>query len=303
MTRFAPLWQQAGSYSASVDRALMGALWPTGGAVGGVVTAVASTMQVQIAPGTVAVPLQAGQSTALCRWDANEFVTLTAAPSSGQSRIDVIIAQVRDNALDAGANNDFIFSAVTGTPATTGSQVAPAVPTNAAAVAQVTVPGAVANLSTATFTDRRLNPLSPWTVSDFRIRHTASQAQANGVNNWAGQIVDEDTDAGYSTGDGFYTIKRAGLWIFSGSVSWSGNATGVRACGIFCATNAQFPGTNWGSFDSAGAGDPSLAGRTTVALGPVRLVIGDRVNFQIYQSSGGALNSGVSHFSGQWTGP
>ena len=48
-------------------------------------------------------------------------------PASGQSRLDLIVVQVRDNAIDAGANNDFIVTNVTGVAATTRAQVAPAV--------------------------------------------------------------------------------------------------------------------------------------------------------------------------------
>ena len=112
MARFEPLWQQAGSYAAQLDRMLLAALWPSGGVLGGAVTAAFNTMNVNIAAGYAAVPLQAGQGGALCRWDAAEVVTLTASPPSGQSRIDLIVCQVRDNAIDAGANNDFIFAAV-----------------------------------------------------------------------------------------------------------------------------------------------------------------------------------------------
>jgi hypothetical protein len=112
-------------------------------------------MTVTAAAGTVAVPLQAGQGAAACVWDANEVVTLAnATHPAGQSRIDLVIVQVRDNALDAGANNDFIVTSVTGVPAASNPAV-PALPTNALAIAQVLVPGAVANLSTATVTDLR----------------------------------------------------------------------------------------------------------------------------------------------------
>ena len=147
MTRYAPLWQQAGSYPSQLDRYLMGALWPIGGKSAGAVTAVNNTMNVSIAPGNVAVPLQAGQGAALCHWDAAEVVTLAAAPGAGTSRIDLIVCQVRDAALDGGGNNDFVFAAVTGVPA--ASPGVPAVPTNALAVATVTVPATVANLNTA----------------------------------------------------------------------------------------------------------------------------------------------------------
>ena len=60
MTRLAPLWQQGGSYAASVDRILPATLWPSGGVSGGAVSAVANTMTVSVAAGTAAVPLQAG---------------------------------------------------------------------------------------------------------------------------------------------------------------------------------------------------------------------------------------------------
>jgi hypothetical protein len=154
MTRYAPLWQQQNSYAASLDRLLIQNMWPAGGANGAIPTAVAGTMQVNVPAGQAVVTLQAGQGSALCVWDAPETVTIAAAPPSGQSRIDLVVLQVRDNALDAGPNNDFVFAAVAGT-AVASNPVAPAVPTNAYAMMQVLVPGAAANLNTATLTDRR----------------------------------------------------------------------------------------------------------------------------------------------------
>jgi hypothetical protein len=154
MTRFTPLWQQAGSYSAQVDRGLLSALWPTPAAVGAIAAPVSNTMNVSIPPGTIAVPLQAGQNTALCRWDANEVVTSTAAPAAGNTRIDVVILQVRDPQLDAGVNNDFIFQVLAGAPST-GTPVAPTVPNNAAPVCSYVVPAAVANLNGVAITDLR----------------------------------------------------------------------------------------------------------------------------------------------------
>jgi hypothetical protein len=132
-------------------------------------------MTVSVAPGQAAVPMQAGQGSALCWWDAAEVVTLAAAPASGQSRIDRIVAQVRDNALDSGGNNDFLITNVTGTAATTGSQVAPAVPTNAYALANVLVPGNVTNLNTATVTMVG-TPLLPQAAAYVDVASTAPPA-------------------------------------------------------------------------------------------------------------------------------
>jgi hypothetical protein len=155
MTRYTPLWQQGGSYPALGDRALLDALFPTSCSRGATPTIVASSMNVSVAPGTAAVALSAsGGLTELCRWDAAEVVTLAAAPPSGQSRVDLIVVQVRDNALDSGGNNDFLVTNVTGTPSG-GTPAAPAVPADAYCICQVTVPGGVANLNTATLLDRR----------------------------------------------------------------------------------------------------------------------------------------------------
>lgn len=154
MTRFTPLWQQAGSYPANYDRALLATMWPAPAATGAAATAVTNTMNVSIPAGSIAVPLQSGQHTALCRWDAAEVVSSTAAPAAGNSRIDMIVAQVRDPQLDAGANNDFIFVVLAGTPATS-NPVTPTVPANAAPICTYTVVGGSANLNGVTINDQR----------------------------------------------------------------------------------------------------------------------------------------------------
>jgi hypothetical protein len=181
MTRYAPLWNQALSYSASLDRSLLGAIWPTGGGAGAPPAAVANTMNVSMPPGWLAVALQSGQGSAVCRWDANEVVTLTTAPPSGQSRIDLVVCQVRDNLLDSGGNNDFVFTAVTGVPAASSPAV-PAVPANAAPVVRVPVAGAAANLNSAALFDVR--PLGHCEVY---------QAAAQGMPNTAWQQLFPDT--------------------------------------------------------------------------------------------------------------
>jgi hypothetical protein len=209
MTRYAPLWQQGGSYAASVDRGLLSTLWPSGGVTGGAVTAVANTMTVSVAPGTVAVPLQAGQGVALCRWDAAEVVTVATAPTTaGQSRIDVIVAQVRDNALDAGANNDFVFAAVTGTAATTPT--VPATPANAYAMAQVTVAANVANLNGATLKTTR-GPLRVGT-SSLAWRNAAYTFPTGGYNWVSPDTVAFDDTGGFAAGPASFIAPVTALW-------------------------------------------------------------------------------------------
>jgi hypothetical protein len=163
--RQAPLWQQAGSYPASLDRQLLAARWPTGGLSGGVVSKTAGTMDVVIQAGRCAVPLQAGQGTALCTWDAPETVTLAQLATSGQERLDVICAQVHDDLIDGGGVNDFAFVAVSGPVSPAGTNARPVIPPNTYALADVVVVGGAANLDGAAVTRRPCSVLSdadPW---------------------------------------------------------------------------------------------------------------------------------------------
>lgn len=153
MARYTPLWLQPGSYAASVDRRLVGALWPAAASSGGAATVNAGTMNVSVAAGAAAVPTQNGTGSTLCPWDAPEVVAIGAAPGSGSNRIDVITVHPRGNDLDGGSNNDFILDVVVGTVAAT--PVAPAVPAGQLAWYQVYVPGGAAALVAGNLTDVR----------------------------------------------------------------------------------------------------------------------------------------------------
>jgi hypothetical protein len=152
MTRYVPQWLQQGVYAAGVDRRLIGALWPSPASAGCAVTA-SSGMALNVAAGQVAVPTGNATGSALCSSDAVEVVTLAAAPTSPNNRIDLVVCQARGNDLDGGSNNDFIFTSVTGTAATTPA--APAVPANAVALAQISVAGNTAAIVAGNITDLR----------------------------------------------------------------------------------------------------------------------------------------------------
>ena len=147
MARYAPLWLQGASYSAQVDRQLYAALFPAGGASGPPVTAQANTLNVNAPAGRCVVPMTTDGSAALCRWDATEVVAVNAGPAAGTSRLDLIVATVRD------ASNDFIIQVLSGQAA--ASPVPPNLLANSYALCSILVPPTVANLNTATITDLR----------------------------------------------------------------------------------------------------------------------------------------------------
>jgi hypothetical protein len=156
MTRYTPQWLQAGTYPASLDRRLMQALWPVG-ACDGCAVGVSSGMTVTVAAGQIACPTANSTGVTLCTSDAQETVTLAAAPASGTNRYDLVICQPRGNDLDGGANNDFIFTSVTGSAAATPT--VPATPANAVAVAQIYVPGGSASVVAGNIVDVRPDSL------------------------------------------------------------------------------------------------------------------------------------------------
>jgi hypothetical protein len=183
-------------------------------------------MTTSVAPGTAAVALtSAANLTQLCRWDAAEVVTHAAAPPAGSSRIDLVVLQVRDATLDAGGNNDFIFQAIAGAGGTPGPGAVPAVPTNAYAMGQLTVPGGAANLNGVTVVDRRV-PISPRDTLQCHVHRTAAWSIATGPAAMLFDTVDWDTWGVYNTANGRFTVPLPGLYLFQGAVNVTNMAAG-----------------------------------------------------------------------------
>jgi hypothetical protein len=160
MTRYAPLWLQAQSYAAGVDRRLIGALWPAARADGLAVSSAGAGMDLNVAAGSCAIPAANGTGSVLCASDAVETVTLEPAPPSGTNRIDLVICQSRGADIDGGPDNDFVFAYTKGAEAPAGSETVPATPPGAIALASVKVAGGAATVAPADITDVRPSSLA-----------------------------------------------------------------------------------------------------------------------------------------------
>jgi hypothetical protein len=219
------LWEQAGSYAASVDRRLLGALYPTGVVAGCAVTVSAGTMNMNIAVGSVAAPAANNTGSVLCYSDAVEVVTSTAAPASGNTRIDLIVCQPRGNDLDGGANNDFVFTVVAGT-ATTGTPATPATPAGAVPLAQITVVGGSASLSAANLTDLRA-PMFSLTPTAYKLRVYRAGAFTTLPSAVVGyDTISYGTSSWWNTGTGTFTCPAAGDWLVVAQFSYLADAAG-----------------------------------------------------------------------------
>lgn len=216
MARYAPLWLQVPTYPAQIDRQLMAALFPNGGAAGNPATAVNNTLQVSVPAGLAAVLLSGTNGAALCRWDAPETITLGAGPGAGTSRIDSIFAQVRDPQLDGGQNSDFIVTAFQGSAA--ASPTPPVSPANAYRLFNVLVPSGVANLNTATITDVRV-PLTP-PAAYARVGRAGAWTTAGAPTPVVFDTVLESTGgSNYNTANGRYTCPASGRYLITAVVS------------------------------------------------------------------------------------
>ena len=243
MARQSPLWQQGNSYSASMDRGLMGALWPAGGATGAVTTAVPDTMDVSIAPGRMSV-VMIDQSGSLCTWDEAEIVTLPDAPATGLTRRDLVICRVRDAAVDGGADNDFVFETVSGPDIDSNLPYDqnPLPPDNAASVWMFQLGGGIANLNAAPNWDYRPQQLAvppPALHQDVDLQYGATWISTGGASQ--------------------YVISWARAFP---SAPWfrMGSAGTGMPYGMTCVSTGQ-AGTTWAEFQAFGAGgEPFGAG-------------------------------------------
>lgn len=159
MTRYTPLWLQAGSYPAGTDRRLISAIWPAA-VVSGCAVTFQSVMNVNVAAGWVVVPAANNTGSVLCVSDAVEVVGPLATLGSGTNRIDLIVCTAASTDLGSGSGDAFSFGVVAGTPS--ASPVAPTVPAGSVAIAQVLVIGGQASIQAGNITDRRMpGPTGP----------------------------------------------------------------------------------------------------------------------------------------------
>jgi hypothetical protein len=117
-------------------------------------------------PGTEAV----AQGVYFCYNDGTVNLAIATAPSGGQSRIDLVVAQIQDTVY-SGGTDAWSLAVVTGTPAVSPS--VPTAPVDSITIAQIAVGTSVTSIVTGNITDKRfyassLGGLMPITSSTER---------------------------------------------------------------------------------------------------------------------------------------
>ena len=156
--RTPPSWLQNGSHPAENDRLTTQALWATTGIIKSTSLAVTPNspvgMSVIIAQGWAAIvgTTQSNMGTYVAYNDASTVVAITTANPSNP-RIDLVCATVQD-AYYTGSQNNVVFQVVAGTPAS--SPVAPALPANSIALAEIDVAAGALSITSGDITDLRV---------------------------------------------------------------------------------------------------------------------------------------------------
>lgn len=156
--RTPPSWLQNGSHPAENDRLTTQALWATTGIIKSTSLEVTPNspvgMSVIIASGWAAIvgTTQSNMGTYVAYNDAATVVAITTANPTNP-RIDLVCATVND-AYYTGSQNNVTFQVVAGTPAS--SPVAPSLPANSIALAEVEVAAGALSITSGDITDLRV---------------------------------------------------------------------------------------------------------------------------------------------------
>lgn len=187
-----PGFMQAHSTSAQEVRRLVPALGDAGvlGSADLAVTqrAAGANMTVDVAGGSCIIPGAIGSY--LCRNPTSVSVPVAAAPGVGNSRIDVVYAQIRDDEIDGGGLNEWKIDVVTGTPS--GTPSVPALPSAyAIELARITLTSSTTSITNGIITNTRRHSAAPadtrWPV--VGVDTPADVNRGAGVNDWGSVTI------------------------------------------------------------------------------------------------------------------
>lgn len=260
-----------------------------------------ANLSVDVAAGVVWVRGDDSQIQPTYRCYNNGTVNLAIdPPHASLGRIDRVVAEVRDAAF-SGVSTDWRIRVITGTAS--GSPAAPAEPSDAHTLALVTVGASVGSILNANISDARklavvgLGPPAAKVYRNASLTHTSTGSYQS--ISWDVEVFDYFNM--FSTGAADRIVcTQPGLYLITGRVVFTGNATGVRA--LEAVLNASTV------LDHDTEPGPTVTDGGSLQVSVMHhLSAGDYVRLMGFQSSGGNLNyaSGLPymHMEVQWLRP
>lgn len=305
-----PLWlEDLTDYSGTDMRRLIAATFPGAGVIdGGDLTVEqhgAGNRSVDVTAGMAVVAGTAvpGQGAYLFDSDGTVNVPLDAAPGSGQSRNDLIVVRIQDVDTDGGATNAGQIAFVKGTPAATGSQVDPSLPTSCLLLARAVVGPSVTTILTANITDLRSNAFEvPCGVL------VANGAEGIGNDSSPENLANMDIGllrggmAATLPGPSFLTVPVHGVYDVKATVAFdlTGGLTlvGGQRFGVQALLNGTV-GLAYGEQAYQEAITVSFGTPSFTACADCELFPGDEVSLRLLQAAGSGSGQSIDTVAGQ----
>lgn len=295
-------------YSATDMRRLLTTLLPNPGCIGDSDLVVSqhaggANMSVDVAAGSavVAGTAAAEQGNYLFTSDAVVNVAIAAAPASGHSRIDLIVALIEDQDQDGGANNQGVIEAVTGASATTGSQVAPSPPASSLVLAPVLVGPLVTTIVTSNITDQRSFAGAAGSTPTAKIWMTSSTpitSDPDSVTTLTADWTSVYLKGGFVLSghalvvpegqDGIYTVKGWAMFSLDPSVTAADSGDGDT---LEVGVNVNGSGVDGGPFGSLPITSGAIHGDAVVPFdSDIELSAGDELTVAVGQGTGTTID-------------
>lgn len=304
----APLYQDANTYPARLDRQFIEDVFDVEGVIrtanpGALLVTprvAGANMSVDVAAGRAVIKGddEANQGSYRVISTAAENLPIGAAPGSN-SRIDLVIARVRDASVTGGVSSDWILEVIPGVVA--AAPVAPAVPNTAIPLAQVLVAAGTVSIIAGMITDRRTSagnnaysPVGHSHSSGAFIGARVYRSAAFSVPNATFTIIPFDAESFDSatlhdnaTNPSRVTVPSAGKYSVAAGVRFAsaGSAGNYRTVRLY--RNGVSVSTVWLAGNVVGVSVPFAD--------TVSCAAGDYLELAAYQDSGVAL--GLSPFA------
>lgn len=196
-----PSWLQNGSHPAENDRLTTQALWATTGIISPSSLAVTANgpanMSVNVASGWCAIvgTIQPNMGTYVAFNDATVNLVIAAANPTNP-RIDVVCVTVNDSYY-TGSTDNVVIQVITGTPA--GSPVAPSIPANSIALANVAVAAGALSITSGNITDQRVSVTTNLPIGDITGVTAGTGLTGGGTSGTVSLAIDTSVTADLST--------------------------------------------------------------------------------------------------------
>lgn len=261
-----------------------------------------SGLTLQTEPGVAFVPSSSGGQGVYSVYDDAGGAPVIAAAHASLGRRDLVLLVVHDDFQDSSGLNDAEIVVVTGTPHASPSLPSTSSFDNFLVLAEVTVGASVSTITNGNIVDRRwdyreLQDENYYSAQAFLATVSNSPNAYRTPNFTAGIVWDPSSMHSAPSSASRYTVTKPGIYDIhvSGQINPAAAAPNAEKVGVF-KNGVQIAESGGGGGDNGVYESPAITIRE-------RLVAGDYIEAQYYQSGGSTRNILNVRFSMRWSAP